>query len=257
MSDKVFRRYAEYYNLLYKDKNYAEEAGYVHQLIQKNRPAAATVLNLGCGTGKHDFELATYGYQLTGVDLSEDMLQIANERLESQTIPMGSLSFINGDIRNVRLGSKFDAVISLFHVMSYQNSNADLIAAFATVRAHLNDDGVFVFDCWYGPAVLTDPPVTRVKRLENDMVKVLRIAEPIMHPNENIVDVNYQVFITDKTTGEMEEVFEIHRMRYLFVPELEYLLSEAGFTLMSMHEWMSEKAPSLSSWGACFVARLL
>lgn len=255
MNNKVFGRYADYYNLLYKDKDSAGETQYLHQLIQKYCAGAGRILNLGCGTGRHDFELAQMGYDLVGVDLSEEMLLIANDRLKSQTSTVGGLSFVNGDIRNVRLGRKFDAVISLFHVMSYQSSNADLIAAFATVREHLNDNGVFVFDCWYGPAVLTDPPVTRVKRLENDLVKVLRVAEPQVHPNENIVDVNYQVFITDKATGEIEEVFETHRMRYLFVPELEYLLAEAGFKLAAMHEWMSENLPSLSSWGTCFVAK--
>ncbi len=255
MNNQVFGRYAEYYNLLYKDKDYAGETQYLHQLIQKHCSGASTILNLGCGTGRHDFELATTGYGVAGVDLSEEMLQIANNRLKSLDSPTVDLSFVQGDIRNVRLGRKFDAVISLFHVMSYQTSNSDLIAAFSTAREHLSDNGVFVFDCWYGPAVLTDPPVTRVKRLENDLVKVLRIAEPVLHPNENIVDVNYQVFITDKATGEIEEVFETHRMRYLFVPELEYLLNEAGFKLTVVHEWMSENAPGLSSWGACFVAK--
>lgn len=255
MNNKVFGRYADYYNLLYKDKDYAGETQYLHQLIQRHCAGAGKVLNLGCGTGRHDFELAKMGYELTGVDLSEEMLQIANDRLKLQARPPGVLSFVNGDIRTIRMSKKFDAVISLFHVMSYQSSNVDLIAAFATAKAHLNDDGVFIFDCWYGPAVLTDPPTTRVKRLENDLVKVLRVAEPQMHPNENIVDVNYQMFITDKATGEIEEVFETHRMRYLFVPELEYLLAEAGFKLAAMHEWMSENAPGFSSWGACFVVR--
>ncbi len=255
MSNQVFGRYAEYYNLLYKDKDYAGEAQYLHQLIQKHCSGASTVLNLGCGTGRHDFEFATKGYGVAGVDLSEEMLQIANNRLKPLNRPTVDLSFVQGDIRDVRLRRKFDAVISLFHVMSYQTSNKDLISAFATAREHLNDDGVFVFDCWYGPAVLTDPPVTRVKPLENDMIKVLRIAEPVMHPNENVVDVNYQVFITDKATGKIEEVFETHRMRYLFVPELEYLLNEAGFKLVAVHEWMSENPPGLSSWGACFVAK--
>lgn len=255
MSNQVFGRYAEYYNLLYSDKDYAGEAQYLHQLIQKHCSGASTILNLGCGTGRHDFELAMTGYGVTGVDLSEEMLKLANKQLEPINRTTVDLSFVRGDIRTVRLGRKFDAVISLFHVMSYQTLNEDLISAFATAREHLNDGGVFVFDCWYGPAVLTDLPVTRVKRLENDQMKILRIAEPVMHPNENVVDVNYQVFIANKATGEIEELFETHRMRYLFVPELEHMLAEAGFKLAAMREWMSENAPGVSSWGACFVAR--
>lgn len=257
MSGDVFGNYAEYYNLLYKDKDYAGEAHYIHDLIQKHCPGAKTILNLGCGTGNHDFELLKLGYEVTGVDMSAMMLAAANARCELSATSNSLLSFVHGDVRTVRLERKFDAVISLFHVMSYQTSNTDLTAAFTTVREHLGDDGVFVFDYWYGPAVLSDPPVTRVKRLENDLLKVLRIAEPVMHPDENIVDVNYQVLIKNKVAGEIEEIYEIHRMRYLFTPELRHILAEAGFKFTVAHEWMLKAPPSLSSWGACFCCKVI
>ena len=52
----------------------------------------------------------------------------------------------------------------------------------STAAKHLKPNGVFIFDFWYGPGVLTDPPVVRLKRLENEEIEVLRIAEPVMHP---------------------------------------------------------------------------
>ena len=54
----VFKDYSNYYDLLYSDKDYEAEADYIDHLIQKNNPGAKTILNLGCGTGKHDFLLA-------------------------------------------------------------------------------------------------------------------------------------------------------------------------------------------------------
>jgi len=54
----VFNAYAAYYDLLYKEKNYAEEAEYIHGLIQKNTPGAKTILELGCGTGQHAVEFS-------------------------------------------------------------------------------------------------------------------------------------------------------------------------------------------------------
>ena len=79
------------------------------------------------------------------------MLEMAEQKRSSLAPELAHrLRFTQGDLRTVRLGERADAVISLFHVMSYQTSNADLTAAFATAREHLAEGGVFIFDCWYG-----------------------------------------------------------------------------------------------------------
>lgn len=251
----VFGSYSRYYNLLYRDKDYAGEAEHVHCLIQRHFPGAKTVLDLGCGTGRHDLLLAGKGYSMTGVDLSEEMLAVANSQLPSLNAQQPSFNYVQGDIRNVRLNKTFDVVISLFHVMSYQTTNDDLAAAFATVRAHLESGGIFIFDCWYGPSVLTDRPAVRVKRLEDEKIAVTRIAEPVMHPNENVVDVNYHVFVRDKASGGVSELKETHRMRYLFRPEIEAFLREKKMEIIESSEWMSGRKPGFDTWSVCFVAK--
>jgi SAM-dependent methyltransferase len=140
--------------------------------------------------------------------------------------------------------------------MSYQTTNADLLAALSTMREHLAPGGLFVFDCWYGPAVLTDRPQTRIKRLEDAAISVTRLAEPVLHPNDNLVDVNYQVFIRDKQTSVVEELRETHTMRYLFAPEVKLLLDSSGLRLTRLCEFMSEREPGFSSWNAVFVGAL-
>jgi SAM-dependent methyltransferase len=140
-------------------------------------------------------------------------------------------------------------------VISYQTTNEDLLAAFATVKAHLKPGGVFIFDCWYGPAVLSDRPTIRVKRLEDEEISVTRIAEPLMYPNDNLVDVNYQVFIKDKNTGAVEEVQETHRMRYLFKPEIDLLLGQNQCKPIECREWMSDRNPGFDTWGIYFMVK--
>jgi len=69
--------YAAYYNLLYQEKDYAGEAAYIDGMVKQYCPAAQSVLNLGCGTGRHDFELLKLGYQGgVGVDQSREMLAL-------------------------------------------------------------------------------------------------------------------------------------------------------------------------------------
>ncbi|MGO8755140.1 MAG: class I SAM-dependent DNA methyltransferase [Gallionellaceae bacterium] len=254
---RTFDAYARYYDLLYRDKDYAAESEYVAAHIRRHAPQAKRILELGCGTGAHAEHLARMGYTVHGVDISDTMLARAQSRKAALPPEVAArLSFWLGDVRTVRTGETYDAAISLFHVMSYQTTNEDLQAAFATAKAHLGAGGVFVFDCWYGPAVLTDPPVVRVKRLEDDEIEVLRIAEPKMHPNENVVDVNYQVMITGKATGKLEQIRETHSMRYLFLPEIMEHLAAHGFNLERAEEWMSGKAPGSDTWNVGCVARV-
>ncbi|QYO62007.1 class I SAM-dependent DNA methyltransferase [Leptolyngbya sp. 7M] len=252
----VFHEYARYYDLLYRDKDYSGETQFIHQLIQAHAPHAKSLLDLGCGTGAHATLLAKAGYQVRGVDLSQEMLQKANERrLQLASVLSSKLCFSQGDIRQIRLNQTFDVVLSLFHVISYQTTNADLLAAFQTVKEHLKPGGVFIFDVWYGPAVLSDRPTVRVKRLEDEETLVTRIAEPVMHPNENLVDVKYQIFIKQKYGNTVQELYETHRMRYLFQPEIELLLRCAALELIDCGEWMSKQTPGFNSWGVYFIAR--
>src|ERR1051325_10396521 len=89
-------------------------------------------------------------------------------RVSLQALHAERVRFVKGDARNVRLGRRFGAVISLFHVMSYQTTNEDLSASFITAREHLERGGIFLFDCWYGPGVLTDRPSVTVKHLSDN-----------------------------------------------------------------------------------------
>lgn len=253
----VFGVYSRYYNLLYGDKDYPGEAAYVHELIQRYRPGAGNILDLGCGTGRHDLLLAEAGYAVTGVDQSAEMLAVAQAHVADPLAVETTPIFHQGDIRTIRLHRRFEAVVSLFHVMNYLTENDDLRAAFATAKAHLVDGGLFVFDSWYGPAVLTERPAIRVKRLEDEAITVTRIVEPVMQAMANRVDLHYQVLVKDKRAGTVEELREIHHMRYLFHPEIESLLEEAGMRLVKAMEWMTGRQPGFDTWGVCFVAKTI
>lgn len=263
----VFGAYSQYYDLLYRDKDYAAEVTYISGLIERERAGSRTVLDLGCGTGRHDFLLAERGYQVTGVDISTEMLDVAQaERARrlaaepSQQLPR----FVQGDVRSVRLSTgssseqvteRFDVVVSLFHVMSYQVTNEDLLAGLRTLREHAKPDALIVFDAWYGPAVLSERPAVRLKRLKGEGLEVTRLAEPVLHPNQNLVDVNYQIFVHDQQAQRTEELRETHRMRYLFVPEVQAALEAVGLRLERACEFATERELGCATWNALFVAR--
>lgn len=237
-----FFDYSKYYNLLYQDKDYSNEVDYIDSLITKFNPQTKQVLDVGCGTGKHAKLLAKKNYAVHGIDLSEQMLEIAN----SSKIP--NVSFSQGDIRTFDLGRKFDTITTLFHVMSYQTSNDSVVSSFKTINKHLKDDGIFIFDCWYGPAVMLDLPGLRVKEMEDDNLKVIRISKPIVDFNKCIVEVNFEVNVFDKINRNFQTISEKHPMRYFFQNELIFFATYCGFDIVDSYAWLTMDSPNKNAW---------
>jgi SAM-dependent methyltransferase len=253
-----FREYAKYYDLLYREKDYGAEAAFVATLLREHLPAAARwrILELGCGTGRHGRALAAEGHQVLGVDLSADMLELAVAELSAAAPEVrGRVDFSQGDLRRFRTDARFDAALSLFHVMSYQTSDDAIREGLETARAHLEPGGLFVFDAWYGPGVLADPPAVRVKRAQGADCSILRISEPALHARENRVDVTFTMIVRDAGGKVVDVVEELHPMRYLFAPEIARASRAAGFEVAEHGEWMTRRAPDERSWNAYWVLR--
>lgn len=241
-----FDLYAEYYDLLYKDKDYQAETDYIDANLKKYASNTKNIIELGCGTGIHAQLLAQKGYKITGIDISQSMIDEAKNRNPE-------LEFICDDLQTFSLNQKADTILALFHVISYQASNQALKAAINNVKKHLNEDGLFLFDVWHGPAVMSIKPDVKIKRLEEGSLKVTRIAEPEQNFESNTVDVNYHVFVKNK--NNYSEFNETHKMRYFFKPELELLLEQHSMELIHSEEWLTGNKPSEDSWGVLYVVK--
>lgn len=252
----VFDAYSRYYDLLYQDKDYQSESDYIGELIHKHAPKTSSILELGCGTGAHAIPLAKLGFNIYGIDLSSSMLNRAELKREKQTNEIKQrLQFSPGDIRKFRVGKLFDTVISLFHVLSYQTDNQDVMAMFQTAASHLTPGGLFIFDFWYGPAVLVQRPEVRIKRFCDENTSVIRLCEPELKVNQNIVDVNFEIIVEDLLSGTREVIKEKHPMRYFFLPELALVCEISGFKNVNFEAWMGGQVND-QSWGVtCYAFR--
>jgi SAM-dependent methyltransferase len=246
----TFDGYAAYYDLFYRDKDYAAEARYVSEIIRALRPRAERILELGCGTGQYGRQFLDLGYRVTGVDRSAPMLQRAAECCRNP-LAAEAARFEIGDLRTYRTHERFDAVAALFHVVSYLPETADLLAGFRTARAHLPAGGLFVFDCWYGPGVLSDPPGHPVKFAENDAVAATRRTTSRLMPNHNAVSVLFELEVIDKPSGRRQALItEEHVLRYLFLPEIRDLAERSGMELLQAYRWLTHGEPSRDTWYA-------
>lgn len=248
--NSTFKKYSEFYNILYKDKNYREEVDYIENLIKSSVKNIESVLDVGCGSGIHAELMYDKGYDVCGVDFSEEMLIEARKSAENNN---KKIKYVCQNISELSLKRKFDVVTSLFHVISYISSNSDLIKSFKKINNHLHKGGLFVFDFWYGPGVLNDMPVTKIKRVENDKIKCVRLTEPITYPDLNCVDVNFELFINDKKTNNFDIINETHRMRYFFDKELELMTELSGFKVNKKFKWLTFDKPDFNTWYAVWI----
>lgn len=252
MTEVFGAEYSDSYDALYADKDYEAECDLVEKIFRRTDRPVRSLLDLGCGTGRHSVEFARRGYEVVGVDLSEAMLERARRR--AVDVAPGSATFLRGDIQTIGLDRRFDAVLSMFAVVGYQISDAAVRATLANVRRHLEPGGVFVFDVWYGPAVIAVGPSERVKVVPTDGGEIERIAVGTLEPAGHVCSVKYDLTFRQAGVPDVT-AFEAHRMRYFFEEELGEFLKEAGLTLRTLTAFPDvDHSPSVRSWNVLAVA---
>ena len=248
----LYEKYGQYYDVYYQDKNYASEAEAIHELLISQKSGVQNILEFGCGTGRHAIELAKNGYRVFGIDQSEIMIEHALNNAPDRL--SDRVSFQQADARFVQIEERFDAVIALFHVISYQTSDEDVRRVIKNAANHLTDSGLLIFDFWYGPSVLALRPEKRRHQYESDEVGIIRDAYPVLDEENNVVDVDYTIHIHDFRTGKISCFNEKHQMRYFSLPEITDFLATENFSLAKASESFTEIAPSSSTWSVTVCA---
>jgi len=251
----TFGDYANYYNLIYRDKDYTGEVSFVVEQLLALGPKPVTLLDLGCGTGRHAAHFARHGIAVTGVDLSGSMVKLGADELAKEADLPYHPQLLEGDARTVRLGKTFDAVVSLFHVINYQTTEHDLLAHLRTAAEHLKPGGLFFFDFWHGPGVVMSPPEHRVRHFEDNRLDVTRKVTPTHDMTRHRVDVHYDISVRNKQTETVSEFDETHRLRYWFLPELAYFAKKAGLQVASAAGWLTTQEPTRDDWTAWMALR--
>ena len=250
MSDTFGPSYAETYDALYGEKDYEAECDLAERVFVKYADfGVGTILDLGCGTGNHALPLARRGYEVVGVDRSESMLERARAKGGDAVV------FELGDLRDVRLDREFDAVLVLFAVLGYQYSNEDVLAALQTARIHLRPGGLLLFDVWYGPAVLRERPLPRLRAVETDGTRLLRFSDGELDIRRHLCRVDFRIWRLEGPRL-ISETEEHHEMRFFFPLELELFLASAGFSLLRLGAFPTFDAePDETTWNILAVSR--
>jgi SAM-dependent methyltransferase len=247
--------YAEAYDGLYAQKDYDAECGFVRDMAEQYG-RGTRLLDLGCGTGRHALRFCELGFTVTGVDRSEDMLARARARVGA-TPRADALRFEYGDIHDYRANRTFDVVTMLFSVVGLQVADAELRATFDTVRRHLEPDGLLVFDCWYGPAVLAQRPSERVKRVTHADGTLVRAGRGVLDANAQTCTVHYDLWWMARD-APARHAEENQTVRFFFPFELELLLERSGLALRRLCDFEApQRPPSEQGWNVWCVAQAI
>lgn len=149
------RQVADIWDTVYRarGRDYAAEANDIARLIRQRNPAAASLLDVACGTGEHLRHFGGIFEHVEGVELSWDMIEAGRGR-------SAGISMHQGDMRSFDLGRNFDAVTCLFSSIGHVGTPSELDTTLARFAAHLSPGGVVVVEPWWFPDTFLDGYVT-------------------------------------------------------------------------------------------------
>lgn len=230
MPGTPYGRFARYYDAIYRDLiDYAADCDYLETLFhQRLRRRPKSILDLGCGTGNHAVELARRGYDVVGLDLSDSQLAIARKKVHGKRVPV---TFVHGDMARFRLHRKFDAAICMFGGFGYLLSDRDVVSHFTSVRDHLVQDGMYVFEFWQDSGVV---PGRQDWIARERPYRLLRLGESAYDRAKHRLTFDFHFYVFRGKQG-VDRFSETHTTRVYSIREMRTLLSRPGLALSAAY----------------------
>ncbi len=220
-----FRLVAGYYDRLYDSRRTASAYAFLHDLFRRRGPVGS-VLDVACGTFALDLPLARRGYEVVGRDLSEAMLAVARRNLAAAG---RAADLAQGDMRSLRLGRTFDAVLCLGTAFNYMSKAADARRALRTARLHLRPGGLLVLDLTNFASFGARPRNVRAETDYRD-ADGTRIAIYAFNDQDRAKQIHTARFLTLVHRGDLIQLsFDESQLRMWTKPTLAKALGDAGF----------------------------
>ena len=289
---KEYTGFAEVYDMFMDNVPYDKWAKYLQKLLKENGAKEGIVCELGCGTGKMTRRLRDMGYDMIGIDISQDMLQIAMEqetilkkagtqnadinKVESKHTKSDKkknyeILYLNQDMREFELYGTVAAVVSVCDSMNYITEKDDLLQTFNLVRNYLDPGGVFIFDM--------NTPYYYRKKLGEQTICENRdegsfIWENYYDPDTKINEFDMTIYIRRNSEGQnafktskdkktagktnnavyYERFEETHFQRAYSIAEVKALLKRAGLKDIKVYKAFTKDAPDSAAERVYFVS---
>jgi ubiquinone/menaquinone biosynthesis C-methylase UbiE len=180
----VFEKSAAFYDVLYSFVDYEKAVRYIRATLDREAPEAQTLLDVGCGTGRH-LELLSERYEVAGVDINPTMLQVARARCPG-------VMFEEADMADFSLGRRFDVVTCLFSSIGYVRTEERMRSAIRCMSRHLNPGGVLLVEPWFTPEAYWTGTIT-ANHVDQGDLKIAWMYTSEREGPISVLDITYLV----------------------------------------------------------------
>jgi SAM-dependent methyltransferase len=255
----AYAQFAYYYDRLMADMPYSSWMSFLRECWHRHQVNPLSLVDLGCGTGNLTLQLAQVGLQVTGIDISTDMLAVAQEKTEelgklSGLANGGSVHWIEQDIRYWELPHPMDCAISFCDCLNYLTDEKDVRLAFQRTFAGLSPGGLFIFDVHaprqligYAeaqPFVMNDEDISYIWTCDYDEVRREIEHHLVIFVREN-----------EKSVPLYRRTEEFHVQRAYPAEWIRLELEECGFEIVSVSADFTFNPPTEESERLFFAAR--
>lgn len=247
---EAYTGFAQVYDLFMDNVPYGQWSEYVISLLKEYGVEDGLVLELGCGTGKMARRLAAAGYDMIGIDNSEEMLQVAKEAESLGAGGQPDILYLLQDMREFELYGTMRAVVSICDSMNYLMSEEELLEVFRLVNNYLDPGGIFIFD-------MNTP--YKYRELGEDTIAENReecsfIWENTWYEEEQANEYDLTIFQREEN-GLFRKYTETHLQKAYEIETIRRLLEAAGMEFIAVYDAFTEEAPREDSERVYFLAR--
>lgn len=233
---EAYTSFAVVYDTFMDNVPYEEWGEYLHGLLLEYGVEDGLVLDLGCGTGTMTEILASKGYDMTGVDFSEEMLDIA---MQKRTKSGQDILYLMQDMREFELYGTVRAIVSVCDSMNYLTEDGDLEQVFRLANNYLDPGGLFIFDMnteYKYREMLGDQTIAEER--ENCSF----IWDNYYYEEEKINEYQLSLFVEDPVLSEKtgqdicRKFQEMHYQRAYSLAEVKAALEVAGMEFIAAYD---------------------
>lgn len=244
-----YQQFAYLYDELMKEAPYDQWVQFVNEILIKYDVKEKNMLDLACGTGELSIRFAKEGFHVTGVDLSEDMLAVAQAKAENEGV---KIPFFQQDMADLEGQDIFDVVGIFCDSLNYLQTEQEVQATFSNVLDHLQEDGIFIFDV-HSVFKINEVFINQTFALNEDEVSYIWNSFPGDFPDS--VDHELSFFVLDKRAGKYDRFDEFHYQRTYSIQQYTAWLEAAGFDLLEVTADFKHSAPEPQSERIFFTAK--
>ena len=245
---EAYSGFAKVYDLFMDNIPYEEWTDYVKELFAEEGITEGILLDLGCGTGSVTENLAKAGFDMIGIDNSEEMLEIAMEKRAESGL---DILYLLQDMREFELYGTVKGVVSICDSMNYILEDEDLLEVFRLVHNYLDNDGIFIFDMntMYKYEELLADNTFAEDREESSFIWGNYYDE-----EDEINQYDLALFVKDED-GRYSKYEETHLQRAYRQETVEELIKESGLELLHVYDAFTRELPAEDSERIYFVCR--